>query len=390
MKNNKRKRKICVFSGKRGGFGAFVPLMQLIEKDPKLELQVLLGDMHSSKEFGNTAEEAGNFFPNVKIEIIKMGAGRGDTPFVRTENLGECLRKTPLILKKLKPDFVLVHADRGEHLMVAFAALNLGIPIAHTQGGDISGNIDDIQRHAITKLAHIHFPENKNAAKRIERMGEEKWRIHTVGSLYIDRIVKKMYTPSSAIKKKYNLGKKEKFFITIFHPDTFLKKGENYKQMRNILKAIKFFGLRSFVIYPCSDPGYREIIKAIKETKNNPQFIAYKNIPNLDFLGLMNEAQALIGNSSCALVESPYLKLPAINIGNRQLGRFREKNVVEAKPDTKSIISKIKFVLTNSCFQKKLKKCGFHLGKGHASEKILKILKNIKIDKNLLQKRITY
>ncbi len=164
---NTIKRKICVFSGKRGGFGAYVPLMQAIENDPKLSLQIVLGDMHTSKKFGRTADEVRKFFPNARIRLLEMGAGRGDTPLIRAENLGACMQEAARVLHALKPDILLVHGDRGEHLMVAFAALNLGIPIAHTQGGEVSGNIDDIQRHAISKLAHVHFPETKEAALRL-------------------------------------------------------------------------------------------------------------------------------------------------------------------------------------------------------------------------------
>src|SRR3989344_3287496 len=240
-----KRRKICLFSGKRGGFGAYLSLMRLIDKDPKLELQILLSDMHASKEFGETVNEAKRFFPRSKIKLIEMGAGRGDTPVVRAENLGRCLERVAGTLEKLKPDIVMVHADRGEHLMVAFAALNLGIPIGHTQGGEISGNIDDIQRHAITKLAHLHFPETAKAAARIRKLGEERWRIHVVGSTYIDRIAKKMYTETRRAKKKYGLSRTENYFLVIFHPNTYLTKGENYQAMKNALQAVKSFGSRS-------------------------------------------------------------------------------------------------------------------------------------------------
>ena len=389
-KKKKNKRKICVFSGKRGGFGAYVPLMRIIEKDADLELQILLGDMHASKEFGRTVNEARKFFPKATIELIEMGTGRSDSPVARAENLGICLQKTAGILKRLKPDIVLVHADRGEHLMVAFAALNLGIPIAHTQGGDVSGNIDDIQRHAITKLAHLHFSETEQSAERIKKMGEEAWRVYNVGSTYIDRIAKKMFTQPLEAREKYELGKDEKFYITIFHPDTYLSREENYRQARNIFQAIKKLGLRSFVLYPCSDPGYEGIIKAIDEIKEDKQFLVYKNIENLDFLSLMHEAKAMIGNSSSALVEAPYFKLPAINIGRRQEGREREENVIDARPEINDIVKKIKFAESNKDFLKKLKKCGYRLGNGQAGEKIVKVLKKIKIDEKLLKKRMTY
>src|SRR3989344_996286 len=303
MRIKHARRKICVFSGKRGGFGAFVPLMRLIEEDTDLALQILLSDMHASREFGNTAREAKQLFPKAHHSLIAMGTGRGDTPVIRVENLSECLRKSVAALKKLAPDIVLVHADRGEHLMVAYAALNLGIPVAHTQGGDVSGNVDDIQRHATTKLAHIHFPETREAAERIKKMGEEEWRIHTVGSVYIDRIVGGMYPKEQDIRAQYGLEKE--YCIILLHPDTYEGSAENYRVMKNVLRAVSSLGMRAILVYPCSDPGYGGVIKAIMEAKKNPLFSVYKNIPNFDFLGLLKGARLLIGNSSCALVEAP-------------------------------------------------------------------------------------
>ncbi len=382
------KRKICVFSGKRGGLGAFLPLMRLIENDPGLKLQILLGDMHASKEFGETIQEAEKFFPASQIAVINMGTGRGDSVLIRAENLGICLQKAAGILNQLKPDIILVHADRGEHLMVAFAALNLGIPIAHTQGGDVSGNIDDIQRHAITKLAHLHFPETKSAAERIEKLGEEKWRIHVVGSTYIDRIVKKMYTPAKEARKKYGLSDDDDFFIVLMHPDTFLDKAENYYQAKAVLEAVGGFGRKAIIIYPCSDPGYQGVINAIEETRQNPQFMIFKNIENLDFLGLMSEASAIVGNSSAALVEAPYFQLPAINIGKRQMGREREDNVVDAPADPQRIGKKIRHVLMDQRFKKKLALCGRRLGDGMASERIVKTLKGVELNGELFRKRL--
>lgn len=382
------KRKICIFSGKRGGFGAFVPLMRLIGNDPDLELQILLGDMHASKEFGETASEARRFFPNAHIQLIEMGAGRGDTPLIRTENLAACLAKSAQLLEKMKPDIVVVHADRGEHLMVAFAALNLGIPVAHTQGGEVSGNIDDIQRHAVSKLAHLHFPETTKAAERIVKLGEEPWRIHTVGSLYIDRIVKKMYPPLHTVRAKYGLGKHENYFLSIFHPDTYESKEWNYKAAKNLFAAAASFGFKTIVTYPCSDPGYEGVLQAISELKGDEHFFVHKNIENLDFLSLMSGAKAILGNSSSALVEAPYFKLPAVNVGRRQERRDREENVVDSGFETEKIREAISYVLENKSFRKKLEHCGTRLGDGTASEKVLAVIKRIPLDETLLRKKL--
>lgn len=383
-------RKICVFSGKRGGFGAFLPLMKLINQDEDLELQILLGDMHTSSKFGFTADEVKNFFPHATAELIKMESDEGDQRVVRAKNLGACLIKAAAILHRLNPDIVLVHADRGEHLMVALAALNLNIPVAHTQGGEVSGNIDDVQRNAITKLAHVHFPETETAASRIKQLGEESWRIHVTGSTYIDRIIKNYYTPASEARKKYGLGENEEFFIIIFHSDTYLSIEENYHQMKIILESVAQTGHRSIVLYPCSDPGHEEIIRAIKEVENDKRYIIHKNIDNLDFLGLMSTAKAIIGNSSCALVEAPYFRLPAINIGQRQQGREREENVIDAKPLAEDIKKKIEHVFSSEKFKEGLANCGWRLGNGTAAEKIINVLRNLDINDKLLRKNLVH
>ncbi len=385
----RRKRKICVFSGKRGGFGAYVPLMRLIEKDRSLQLQILLGDMHASKEFGNTAEEASKLFPHSVIRIVDMGTGGSDTSLARAENLGICLKESALALSELDPDLVMVHGDRGEHLMVAFAAINLGKIVTHSQGGEVSGNIDDIQRHAITKLSHLHFPETELAAENIKKLGEETWRIHTVGSLYIDRIIKKLYTSEPDARRKYGLGPDEDYFIVIFHPDTFESPSKNGLAMGNILKTLRVTGMRSVVLYPCSDPGYLGIIESIEKVKNKPQFLVYKNIENLDFLGLMSGAKAIVGNSSSSLKEAPYFKLPALNIGRRQEGREMEDNVYTVGVKKEEIEKGTKFILSDSGFKSNLKSCGRMLGDGHASEKILKVIKSINSNDKLLRKHLS-
>ena len=274
--------------------------------------------------------------------------------------------------------------------MVATAALNLNIAIGHTQGGEVSGNIDDIQRHAITKLSHIHFPETEEAARRIESLGEERWRIHTVGSVYIDRIAKKMYTDSAEAKKKYGIKPHEIYVISIFHPDTFETAEKNYIVSKNLFDVLGALPMKSVILYPCSDPGHDAVIRAILDSKKKfgDKFLVFKNIENLDFLGLMSGAKFMAGNSSAALVEAPYFRLPAINIGKRQIGRDREKNVIDAGFSRKEIKSAADFVLYDKSFRRALASCGHRLGDGNASEKILKVLRNVKIDESLLRKKL--
>ncbi len=385
-----KKRKICVFSGKRGGSDAYVPLMRLMEADKDIELNILLGDMHASDKFGGTVRDVKSALPETALHLIRMGAGRGDTPEIRAENLGTCMREAGKVLARIRPDIVMVHGDRGEHLAVALAGLTMNMAVTHSQGGDVSGNIDEIQRHAITKLAHIHFPETKEAAQRIKRMGEEAWRIHAVGSLYIDRIAKKMYTPTEHAKKKYGIAQGDQYAIALLHPETFCSREENYATAKNMFAVLKKSAIPAIVIHPCSDPGYGGVMRAIDEIRGDPRFMIYKNIEHLDFLGLLAGARFVIGNSSMGIKEAPYLQLPAINIGERECWREREENVVDCGRRARAMSHAIRFILEDAPFRKRLKRCGYHLGDGHASEKILKVIKTVKIDGALLKKRITY
>jgi GDP/UDP-N,N'-diacetylbacillosamine 2-epimerase (hydrolysing) len=383
-----RVRRVCAFSGKRGGYGAYVPLMRLVEHDPELELLILLGDTHGSPEFGHTVDEVRADFPESAIELIEMGSGRGDSPLVRAENLGACLAEAARILDRTRPDVVLVHGDRGEHLMVAFAALNLGIVVAHTQGGDRSGNIDELQRHAITKLAHLHFPETETAAERIRRLGEDDWRIEVVGSTYVDRIVNGLYVPPAAARVALGLGADERFLLAVVHPETFVDREANRLQTVAVLTALSESGLRTVVTYPCSDPGYEGVLEALLERQDDAAFVVRPNVDNDVYLGLLAGAEALVGNSSAALVEAPYFRLPAVNVGRRQEGRERDPNVIDCEPTAEEVSRALRRALEPR-FSESLPPAG-RLGDGSAGERIVERLRSLVVDDHVLRKQIAY
>jgi UDP-hydrolysing UDP-N-acetyl-D-glucosamine 2-epimerase len=382
-------RRICAFSGKRGGFGAYLPLLRLAEVDPDLELLVLLGDQHGSAEFGNTADEVHAQLPDAAVELIEMGTGRGDTPLVRVENLAACLAAAGSILERVRPEVVLVHGDRGEHLMVAFAAANLGVAVAHTQGGDRSGNIDELQRHAISKLAHLHFPESESAAERLRRMGEEEWRICTVGSTYVDRIVGGHFVAPDEARGRLGLAPGEAFLLVLVHPETFLSRDDNEHVARAVLSAVRATGLRAIVTYPCSDPGYEGVLAALAELDGDTQFVIRKNIDNDVYLGLLAGAVALVGNSSAALVEAPYLHLPCVNVGERQAGRERDANVIDADATREGVLAALATARAPE-FRASLETLPLRLGDGHAAERILDVLRSTPLDGRLLRKQIVY
>lgn len=351
-------------------------------------MQILLADMHASPEFGRTVDEVTADFPRAKLELIDMGTGKSDTPLARARNLARCLDGAAQILERRAPDIVLVHGDRGEHLMVAFAAVNLGIPVAHTQGGDRSGNIDELQRHAITKLAHLHFPESEASATRIRRLGEDPWRIHVVGSTYVDRIVQGLYVDPADARAALDIGPDEAFLLAVIHPESFLDRAENQRQAETILAALKASGVRTIVTYPCSDPGYDGILAALRDREGDPAFVIRPNIDNDVYLGLLASAEALVGNSSAALVEAPYFRLPAVNVGRRQEGRDRDPNVSDVDDDEGAIAATIAQARAPA-FRAALTP-GSRLGDGRAAIRIVETIRTLSIDDRLLRKQIAY
>lgn len=371
-------------NGKRGGFNALLPTMKKISQDPNLKLQVVLTDMHLSKMFGRTLDYAKKW---IKIDKTIDMAQTGATSRERVEALGRGLSGFAKVFFELKPDVVLLLGDRSETLIAAFAALQLRIPVVHIQGGEISGNIDGIQRHATTKLAHLHFTETKKAKDVVEKLGEEPWRVYFVGAPYIDFIKQKLYTQEREVRKKFGFGSKEKFLVVLEHPVT-TEPEESYEHMKKTLQAVKKTGLHAVVAYPCSDQGYQGVIDAIEENRENTQFSIYQNIPAEDFIGLEACASALVGNSSAGIYEAPYVYCPTVNIGKRQEGRERENNVIDVPHNVLAIESAIlKAVSTD--FKKSIKPKGIY-GDGMACERIVKVLKTIPLGEKLFEKKLIF
>lgn len=381
-----KRRTICVVNGKRGGFNALLPTMLAISKDPALRLRAVLTDMHLSGLFGRTIRDARRW---IKIDAAVDIRQAGDSGLARTEALGRGLAELARVFSRLKPDMVLLLGDRSETLIAAFAALQLKIPVAHIQGGEISGNIDGIQRHAITKLAHLHFAETAEAAARIRKLGEEAWRVYQVGAPYIDFIRQKLYTAEGAVRKKFGFGSREKFLLVLQHPVT-TDPDALYPHMQETLDAVKASGLRAITVYPCSDQGYQGIIDAIEERRADPQFSIHKNIPAEDFIGLEAVAEALVGNSSAGIYEAPYVGCPFVSIGARQAGRERESNVIDVPPERGKILAGIKKAMHDRAFRAGLKKTRGIYGDGRAWARIVKVLKTVPLGPTLFEKKMAY
>jgi UDP-hydrolysing UDP-N-acetyl-D-glucosamine 2-epimerase len=376
---------VCVWSGKRGGFGALTPTMEEIARRG-MRLSVVVTDQHLYDRFGRTVTEVEQRFPIAATIDMEQ---RGDANSDRARAIGVCLTKASDVLANLAPDVLLVIGDRGEVFAAVIAAHNLRIAIAHVQGGDISGSLDEPVRHAITKLAHIHFPSTEQSAERLRRMGEEAWRVHTVGDTHVDQILLGRSTEPAVLRDRYGIETEGPLLIVLQHSDS-TEPNRSGADMTETLAAARSFGCRTLLIYPCSDQGFEGVIAAIEEVRGCPGVTIHKNIPAEDFVGLQRMASCLVGNSSAGLIEAPYFGLPAVNVGNRQIGRERAANVVDVQPRRDAIRAAIERALSDREFRGRITREKPPFGDGTAFRRIADVLDSVRIDEALLNKRMSY
>lgn len=381
-----KRRKIAYISGTRADFGLMTPVLEAIEKSDSLQLQLYATGMHLMPEFGNTIDYLKKQFPNTKtIPTIFASDDRlGMARFI-----GDYLKEVTNILDKVKSDFILIMGDRVEMLCTALASVYLGIPSAQLHGGERTSTVDEIARHAITKLVSLHFAATTNAADRIKRLGEDEWRIQVVGAPALDMILNQELPTREELFRKINIDPFKKIILVVQHPVT-EQVAEAGKQMEETLKAVKSFNLPVVVIYPNADAGGREMIKVIERRKHDSMFHIFPSLEYKDFLALEREAAVMVGNSSAGMIESSSFHTPVVNIGTRQNGRERSGNVIDVDYDYEMITAAIKKSLFDKSYLNRLNRLKNPWGDGHASERVVKILSSINLNSKLLQKQITY
>lgn len=388
------KRKITYISGTRADYGLMVETLKKLKSDEDIELNIIATGMHLMDEFGNTVEEIKK--EGFNVDEIKA-IFKEDNESSMSEYVGNLIILLTEFFKNNKPDIILLLGDRGEMLAGAIVGTYLNIATAHIHGGDVSSTVDDYVRHAITKLSNIHLAASEQSLNRIIKMGEEKDKVFLVGAPGLDEVLSKDLISKEYLYNKYNLSEDKPIILIVQHPVS-LEINDSKKQIRNTLDSVAELNDRDngdfqvILVYPNSDAGGRAMIKAIEEFKasysNHLNLKTYKNINHSDFLGLMNIADVMIGNSSSGLIEAPSFKLPVVNIGTRQYGRERAINVIDVDYDKKEIKDAISKSLNNEEFKESLKDLKNPYGDGKSSEKILNILKTIEINDDLLNKKM--
>lgn len=381
-------KKITVVTGTRAEYGLLIPVMRAIQNHPQLNLSIIATGMHLSHNHGYTINEIAKdgFEIDAAVDMhLENSIGAPGASISRS--LGVGMIGIARVFDQVEPDIVLILGDRGEALIATITALHMNIPIAHIHGGDTmtGGIIDSSIRHAITKLAHIHFPATAESATRIKRLGEEPWRIHTVGAPGLDTILNTKLLLKEELVEIYSLNANEPLLLVVQHPITTQPEAAA-DQMRTTMEALKELNMQTILIYPNSDAGGLSMINIIKEYEHLhlPFLQTFKSLPHIDYLSLLHIADVLIGNSSSGIIEASAFNLPVVNIGIRQEGRQRSENVIDVHHDKDMIVKAINIPL-------KLKlPCVNIYGDGTAGLRIANVLAGLEINQKLLQKKITY
>lgn len=377
------KRKICVVVASRANYGRIKAVLQAIKDCDELELQLIVAASALLYRFGNVVDgikEDGFEVTSTAYLIIE-----GENPTTMAKSTGLAIIELATQFENLKPDIVLTVADRFETMATAIAASYMNIHLAHTQGGELTGSIDESVRHAITKLAHIHFSTNQKSREIILQMGEDPATVFDVGCPSIDIINNISLTTDGLFSKYggvgYEINPDEPHMVVLQHPVT-TEYGSGLDQVRKTLEAVNRTGMQIVWFWPNVDAGSDDISKGLRifreENKEN-RIHFYRNFSPEDYVRLINSCSCLIGNSSSAIREGAYLGVPAVNIGTRQQGRERASNIIDVPHDSEKIFSAIKKQLEHGKY-----KPSFLYGDGNASRKIVEILKG---DLPPLQKR---
>ncbi|MFB6080818.1 MAG: UDP-N-acetylglucosamine 2-epimerase [Haloferacaceae archaeon] len=377
-------RDVVVVTGTRAEYGILRSVMERIRSHPELDLTLVVTGMHLSPQYGHTIDDVRSDGFEVDRTVDMLLSGDGGAAMAKSLGIG--LASMAETIRDLDGDIVLVLGDRGEALAAGIAAAHQNIPVAHVHGGDAMNGavIDDSIRHALTKFAHLHFPGSERSAKRIEQLGEERWRISPAGALALDEIIEKAYTPPETVRSRCDL-RGTPLLLVIQHPET-TRPDATAEQMRETMAAVTDFDATVAVVYPNSDAGSQGIISVIEEYGVRPEVRTFRNLPREDYLGLLAAADVMVGNSSSAIVEAPSLGVPAVDIGDRQKGRERADHTVSAPYDGEAIRSAIETCLSPEA-KRRAETCDNPYDFGGAAEIIVERLAGVDIGNRLREKR---
>ncbi|MDQ0156911.1 UDP-N-acetylglucosamine 2-epimerase [Robertmurraya andreesenii] len=376
-------KKILAFTGIRSDYDLMSGLYSKINEQEDFEISLIVSGAHLSDTYGYTVQN----IREDKIPIIATIENLIDSnsKSSRIKSMSILLQSCIHTVENYKPDLILYPGDREDVMVGALLGAYMNIPTAHFFGGDhaTDGHVDNMIRHATSKLSTIHFVSNEYSLKRLIKIGEARERIFNVGSPSLDKFISTPIISKRDLLNKFNKTEWDDYAVVIFHP----MPGEEemaLEYFREILIVLEEEGINAFIGYPNVDSGNRDIIRMIEKYNQDENFVIYKNLPRDIFVNILRSAKFLIGNSSAGLYEAPSIPLGVINVGNRQKGRLAAENVIFVNQGIENIRCGIRKV-TSDTFQHRLVNVKSPYGEGDSIEQILSILR--KIDLRKLEKK---
>lgn len=370
-------RKIFIITERRADYSRFKPILEIIKNDPSVDYDLVVTGLHLKEAHGFTINEIISDGFDI-FSTFEMFLENEDTGAAMARSYAEAVKKVTYELEKSNPDIILSGFDIAANAAVTLVGAHMNIPVAHIQGGEVTGTIDESIRHSMSKFAHYHFAANEDAKQRLIKMGEKPENVFNVGCPSIDAIVN--VKDDDSVIAKFDL--KRPYFILIQHPVT-TEIGDSESQIKITLDAIAKSGVTVLIIMPNNDAGYSKIIQRIQDSK-------VKSVETLsisEYVNLLKSSEGLIGNSSSGIHEASTFNIPVVNIGTRQQGRLRPLNVIDVGHNIDEIVYAI-----NKCKEMRQANMSFEnpYGQGDSAQQIVDLLKNIEISKKIIQKRITY
>jgi UDP-N-acetylglucosamine 2-epimerase (non-hydrolysing)/GDP/UDP-N,N'-diacetylbacillosamine 2-epimerase (hydrolysing) len=391
------KRKVAVFTGNRAEYGLQLPILRALAARPDIESGLIVSGAHLDKDFGKTLSEIqANGFRIFDEAAIEMG---DDTLFGTSMGISSCIRSVTEILRRLKPDFLVVYADRFEGFGAVVAGTQMRIPTAHIEGGDLTegGALDDSIRHAMTKLAHLHFTTNEEAAARVRQLGEEPWRVFNVGFPAVDLIVGGELATPAELRDRYGIDPAKPVVVFTQHSVS-LQFDQAVDQLKPSLEAMEVLareGVQVVLTYPNNDAGGRSIAEELERFHAGkfPGVQLHKSLGRYNYHGMLKlcgreGTGVCVGNSSSGIKETPVLGCPTVNIGSRQKGRLAADNVIHVGYDREEILKAVRKGLFDGAFRRQCATCVNPYGAGGSGKLIAETLATVPIDERLLIKKM--
>jgi UDP-hydrolysing UDP-N-acetyl-D-glucosamine 2-epimerase len=361
--------RIAVLTTGRQDWGILRSICGLLARDPQMELLLLVGGMHCAERFGATERliAAEGFTAAARMAWV----GEGET--TAAVQAAGALTAVSEALERLRPDALVLVGDRFETAAAALAATLALVPIVHLHGGEESeGAFDNVLRHAITKLAHLHLTSHPEHARRVIALGEDPKAVHVVGAPGLDNLHRADLPTLAELEADLGIALAPPVVIVTLHPATLGV--DPAREAEALVAALDRVDATYVITLPNADPGHAAIRAALGRAASKPRRVAVEALGERRFWGLLRHADAMLGNSSSALIEAPALGVPAVNVGDRQKGRLRGANVIDAAPETDAIVAALERAL-DPAFRRAAKTAPSPFGDGHAAEKIGAILR---------------